>query len=99
MSATMSTVSQRSWLMVRARRSELRTIAVLQLIAAAGWWLLAFYPDRNDWFLLVAILWTLVAVRSLVSWRLWRPQPWPPAEPFGSESYGAESCGAEPPKR
>jgi hypothetical protein len=84
-SATMSTVNRRSWLMVRARRSGLRTIAVLQVTAAAGWWLLTFYPGRNAWFLLVAILWTLVAVRTLVSWRLWRPQPWPPGEPSGTE--------------
>lgn len=74
--------------MVRATRTELRTIAVLQLAAAAGWWLLASYRGRNPWFLLVAILWTLVATRSLVSWRLWRPQPWPPAEPFEVESPG-----------
>lgn len=99
MSATMSTVSQRSWLMVRARRSELRIIAVLQLVAAAGWWLLAFYPDRNDWFLLVAILWTLVALRSLVSWRMWRPQPWPPDEPSRTELFRTDSSGAKPPER
>ncbi|ABS03987.1 hypothetical protein Krad_2512 [Kineococcus radiotolerans SRS30216 = ATCC BAA-149] len=58
---------------------------MLQLAAAAGCWPLAFYQGRNTWFLLVAILWTLVATRSLVSWRLWRPQPWPPVEPFGAE--------------
>lgn len=82
--------------MVRATRSELRIITLLQLSATAGWWLLAFYGGRNTWFLLVAILWTLVAVRSLVSWRLWRPQPWPPAEPSESESFGAEPPGLGP---
>jgi len=63
-------MSKKPW---QRTRSELRTIALLQTAAAIAWWLLVLYDGPRRWFIVVAVLWTLVAIRSVVSWRRWRP--------------------------
>ena len=77
-------MTRRSWSASRRTQRESRTIALLQLVTAIAWWLFALHEGRRTWSVVVAVLWTLSTIRSLLSWWLWRPQSTTPINPHDS---------------
>lgn len=61
-------MARRPWRSAPTDRREARSTALLQLAATTGWWFLAA-RGTSSWFVAPALLWTVVTVRSVVSWR------------------------------